>query len=240
MGKPNRPWRDLWGIRSSKHVPTGPENGANTSAANSDHSATTHPKSQTSSLSPSSTVVVDSGDQEATQKPKRKAVDIPPDELWHQAYDDLKTEEPELLKGYERLLSTVLPLDQTSKVIDQSQQNKLSQMNLLLKAGLNKTAKISKVEGKFGEAIDVVRSVSKPVGAGLSAVPAAAAAWAGICVALEVSLSRVALIHPLLLSFQCFPIPSVFFSPLTTPSFSQTQKMRQRKTARGSPRSFSR
>lgn len=45
-------------------------------------------------------------------------------------------------------------------------------MNLLLEAALEKTAKISKIEGKLGEAIDVVRSVSKPVGAGLSAAAA--------------------------------------------------------------------
>lgn len=205
MGKPHRSWKQVLRIQPSKHKPTGPDNGANTSPANSIHSATTHPQSLTSSLSPSSTVLVDSTNQEATHKPKRKAIDISPDELWHQAYDDLKTEEPKLLEGYEILLSTKLPLDQTDKVNDQSQRNKLSQMNLLLEAALDKTAKISKIEGKFGEAINVVRSVSKPVGAGLSAVTAAAAAWAGICVALEVSWSRVALIHALLLlCFWCF------------------------------------
>ena len=194
MEKPHRSWKEVLRIKSSKHKPTGLENGANTSPANSVHSATTHP---------SSTVLVDSGSQEITHKPKRKAIDISPDKLWHQAYDDLKIKEPKLLEGYEILLSTKLPLDQTNKVNEQSQQNKLSQMNLLLEAALDKTAKISKIEGKFGEAIDVVRSVSKPVGAGLSAVPAAAAAWAGICVAIEVSLSR-APIHALFLSFWCF------------------------------------
>ncbi|KAJ5201001.1 hypothetical protein N7449_005804 [Penicillium cf. viridicatum] len=156
-----------------------------TSPANSIHSATTHPNSLTSPFPPSSTVLVDSGNQEATEKLKRKAIDIPPDELWHQAYDDLKTEEQKLLEGYEILLSTKLPLDLTNEANDQNQQNKLSQINLLLDAALSKTAKINKIEGKFGKAIDVVLSISKPVGAGLSAVPAAAAAWAGICVALE-------------------------------------------------------
>lgn len=199
MEKPHRSLTEFLRIKPSKHKPTGPENGANTSPANSIHSATTHPKSLTSPLSPSSTVLDDSGNQEATEKLKRKAIDIPPDELWHQAYDDLKAEEQKLLGGYEILLSTKLPLDQTNEANDQNQQNKLSQINLLLDAALSKTAKINKIEGKFGKAIDVVLSISKPVGAGLSAVPAAAAAWAGICVALEVSLSRVSLIHPLLL-----------------------------------------
>ncbi|KAJ5808765.1 hypothetical protein N7474_010034 [Penicillium riverlandense] len=186
MEKKFRSFRSFFRARSSNNDPTGTGNGANTSASKSVHSVTTHREGQTSSLSPSSTVVIDSGNQKATQKPKRKAVDIPPDELWHQAYDGLKTEEPELLQGYERLLSTELPLYQTDKVIGQSQKNKLSQMNLLLEAGLNKTAKISKIEGKFGEAIDVARSVSEPVGVGLNTVPAAAAAWAGVCVALEI------------------------------------------------------
>ncbi len=62
-------------------------------------------------------------------------------------------------------------------------------MNRLLAVGLEKTAAPAKIEKNIGDAIKIVLSVKEAIGSGLQAVPVAALAWTGICVALEVSLS---------------------------------------------------
>ena len=84
-----------------------------------------------------------------------------------------------MLEGYEKLLSMELLPEQT-------EESRVIQMDQLLNAGLDRTAKIGEVEGNIGEAIKVVLSVKQAISAGLTTVPIAAAAWTGICVGLEV------------------------------------------------------
>jgi hypothetical protein len=115
-----------------------------------------------------------------------------PEQLWDRAYDDLKADEPKLLKLYETILSR--ELDDSSKeakenVIEQRDSVKRrSQMDCLLNAGLDKTQKLAKVEKNIGDAINIVLSVKEAIGSALQAVPIAALAWAGVCVALQASL----------------------------------------------------
>jgi N-terminal domain of NWD NACHT-NTPase len=115
-----------------------------------------------------------------------------PEQLWDQAYDDLKADEPKLVELYETILST--ELDGSSKedkanVIEQTDQTKrLFQMGSLLNTGLDKIEKLSKVKKNIGDAINIVLSVKEAIGNGLQAVPIAALAWAGVCVALQASL----------------------------------------------------
>jgi hypothetical protein len=61
-------------------------------------------------------------------------------------------------------------------------------MYSLLNTGLDKTEKLAKVENNIGDAINIVLSIKKAIGSGLQAVPIAALAWAGVCVALQASL----------------------------------------------------
>jgi hypothetical protein len=115
-----------------------------------------------------------------------------PEQLWDQAYDDLKADEPTLVELYETILSH--ELDSSSKgekgnVIEQIDQPKRrSQMDRLLNTGLDKTKKLVKVEKNIGDAINIVLSVKDAIGSALQAVPIAALAWAGVCVALQASL----------------------------------------------------
>lgn len=133
-------------------------------------------------------------------QPKKPAIDIPPNELWDRAYDDLKEAESssKLIEAYEAILS----LELSSEVVDENgnkkggsrkdgsqkgQTERQVQMNTLLDNGLKKTAKLSKVESGLGDAINIVLSLKDALDLGLKAVPVAAAAWSGICVALQVS-----------------------------------------------------
>jgi hypothetical protein len=115
-----------------------------------------------------------------------------PEQLWDQAYDDLKADEPTLVELYETILSH--ELDSSSKgtkgnVIEQTDQPKRrSQMDRLLNTGLDKTKKLAKVEKNIGDAINIVLSVKEAIGSALQAVPIAALAWTGVCVALQASL----------------------------------------------------
>lgn len=114
---------------------------------------------------------------------------VQPEQLWDQAYDDLKRDEPKLLDFYEAILSRELDSSRGAKenIIDQDRERRRSQMDHLLNVGLDKTAKLAKVEKNMGDAIKVVLSVKEAIGSGLQAVPIAALAWTGVCVVLEVS-----------------------------------------------------
>jgi hypothetical protein len=62
-------------------------------------------------------------------------------------------------------------------------------MEQLVRTGLDKTAREVKVKAGFGPAMDVVISVKDTISSAIQAVPQAALAWAGVCIALEVRLS---------------------------------------------------
>jgi hypothetical protein len=62
-------------------------------------------------------------------------------------------------------------------------------MTQLIHAGLDKTAREAKVKEGLGMAVDVVLSARDMISSAIEAVPQAALAWTGICVALEVRLS---------------------------------------------------
>ncbi|KAJ5570039.1 uncharacterized protein N7459_009469 [Penicillium hispanicum] len=130
----------------------------------------------------------DAPTQEAPPAKKVRAIDIPPELLWDQAYDEIKKEEPKLVASYETVLSHELGGSESpsENVIQESQVERRSQMDKLLETGLEKTARLSKVEQGIGTAISVVMSVKSAITSGLSSVPVAAVAWTSVCVALEV------------------------------------------------------
>ena len=116
-----------------------------------------------------------------------------PDQLWDQAYDELKRENPKLFSYYETILSRELvdgSTDVEGNIIEQSDRAKrATQMDQLLKTGLDKTEKLANVGKNIGVAINIVLSVKDAVGSALQPVPVAALAWTGLCVALDVSNS---------------------------------------------------
>ena len=117
-----------------------------------------------------------------------------PVRLWDRAYDDLKREERGLVDAYEKILSRQLQGGPGSAV-PESQPNTIAQSNLdarrrqmaqLIHAGLDKTAREAKVKEGLGVAVDVVLSARDIISSAIQAVPQAALAWTGICLALEV------------------------------------------------------
>jgi hypothetical protein len=119
-------------------------------------------------------------------------VDLTPEQLWDRAYDDLKADKPKLLMLYETMLSCELDdsLKETKEnVIEQRDPVKRrSQIDCLFNAGLDKAQKLVNVEKNIGDAINIVLSVKEAIGSALQAVPIAALAWTGVCVALQASL----------------------------------------------------
>jgi hypothetical protein len=123
--------------------------------------------------------------------PSKSSAQTEPEQLWDQAYDDLKHDEPKLFRLYERILSYDLGGLEGAKenIIEQTRRKeRQSQMYSLLNTGLDKTEKLAKVENNIGDAINIVLSIKQAIGSGLQAVPIAALAWTGVCVALQASL----------------------------------------------------
>ncbi|KAL2197078.1 hypothetical protein P885DRAFT_68962 [Corynascus similis CBS 632.67] len=118
-----------------------------------------------------------------------------PARLWDRAYDDLKREESELIELYEKILSRQLQ-DGPGSAVPESQPNAIArddadarrrQMARLIHAGLDKTEREDKVKEGLGVAVDVVLSARNVISSAVQAVPQAALAWIGMCLALEVA-----------------------------------------------------
>jgi len=130
--------------------------------------------------------VNDSPAREASSALKDPAIPIPPDQLWDEAYDRLKHDEPGLFKLYEAILLHDLD-GAKGNALEQDRSERRSQMDRLLNAGFNRIANHEHVEKKIGDTIRIVLSVKEAIGSALQAVPVAAVVWTGICVALQAS-----------------------------------------------------
>ncbi|KAH7629780.1 hypothetical protein B0T09DRAFT_136405 [Sordaria sp. MPI-SDFR-AT-0083] len=64
-------------------------------------------------------------------------------------------------------------------------------MTQLINAGLAKTEREVKVKESLGVAVDVVLSAKNTISAAIQAVPQAALAWTGICIALEIFINPI-------------------------------------------------
>ena len=130
--------------------------------------------------------------QEVPSAKTQSAIPIEPEQLWDRAYDDLRHDNPKLFKLYETILSRELEggrKESTENVIEQANTAKRrTQMYCILDAGWNKTEKSAEVEKNIGDAMKIVLSVKEAIGSALQAVPIAALAWTGICVAMQASL----------------------------------------------------
>jgi hypothetical protein len=122
----------------------------------------------------------------------------PPERLWDRAYDDLKGEETALLHIYEKILSCNLHEGGFGSAVTESQLNAIAQydpdtrrrqMEQLVHTGLDKTAREAKVKEGLGPTMDIVLSAKNTISFAIQAVPQAALAWTGVCIALEVSSS---------------------------------------------------
>jgi hypothetical protein len=135
-----------------------------------------------------------------------------PEDLWDQAYDDLKNNQPKLLEFYEAILSR--ELGGSSKEVKENGIEKedwikrRSQMDRLLNTGLDRTKKLAEVENNMGDAINIVLSIKDAISSALKPVPIAALAWTGVCITLEVRLPSTFIywLSPFHRYFQTWPL----------------------------------
>ncbi|UKZ53066.1 hypothetical protein TrVGV298_006853 [Trichoderma virens] len=118
-----------------------------------------------------------------------------PERLWDEAYDAIRHDDANLVDGYERILSQYLRDRGLVADSDISQQNTIAanspdvrrkQMNELIRAGLDKTAREAKVKDGLGTAMGIILSLKNMVSTAVAAVPQASIAWSGVCIALGV------------------------------------------------------
>lgn len=113
-----------------------------------------------------------------------------PERLWNRAYDLVKDEEASLVRAYELILSQELdgcPSGGTPQhTISQVGTARQAQMQNLIQARLKKTERQAKVMQSVGGAMHVVLSAKEIIDTAIQAIPQAAFAWAGVCVALQV------------------------------------------------------
>ena len=118
--------------------------------------------------------------------------------LWDRAYDGFKADESALVLAYEKILSRELNEKASKSGELEFQINAIEQrdpavrrlqMGQLIQAGLKKTESVVKVKHGIGEVVDVILSAKDIIGSAVQTVPQAALAWAGVCFALQVSVS---------------------------------------------------
>jgi hypothetical protein len=160
------------------------------------------------------TAVVSSALVESPAEEEKKDPPTLPERLWNRAYDDLKAEEPSIVEGYERVLSRPegAALDAAPQnAIEQGRVGRQRQMQQLLKAGLKKTEKEAKIWAGAGTAVDFILSAKSIIDAAVEAMPAAAVAWTGVSIALQVRLSTktysVSVVMLIVWTKSCLSIP---------------------------------
>ncbi|KAK5989879.1 Vegetative incompatibility protein HET-E-1 [Cladobotryum mycophilum] len=117
-----------------------------------------------------------------------------PEQLWDQAYDELKKDEAEIVQAYEKILSSKLRGQDINSPVADFEQNAIAQdntsercdqMQKLIRDGLEKTAREAKVKENIGVAVQFVLNARAIISSAVQAMPQAALAWTGACVLLE-------------------------------------------------------
>ncbi|KAH8656463.1 WD40-repeat-containing domain protein [Ilyonectria robusta] len=114
--------------------------------------------------------------------------------LWNQAYDELKANESKTVQAYEKILTCELKGgDPTSmgfatqgNEIEQTQKGRWGQMEQVVRAGLERTAKEADIKQGIQDGMQAVYAVKGIVDKAVQASPEAAIAWVGVCFALEI------------------------------------------------------
>ncbi|PTB65061.1 WD40 repeat-like protein [Trichoderma citrinoviride] len=125
-----------------------------------------------------------------------KPAPSPSDEIWDNAYDELKVEEPALLQAYERILTTQLlsQNDTTTKAIEvaggnridqHDKENRRSQMQKLVRNGLDKISRESKAKSRMDDVLPIINASKDIVTNVVKGVPQAALPWAAVSLSLE-------------------------------------------------------
>jgi hypothetical protein len=126
-----------------------------------------------------------------------KAAVTPPERIWNEAYDSLKTEESKLVQAYEKILSLKLNEDSAVSIDQVPEKNVIqegnasirrAQMYHLIDHGLSKIVHETNIKTNIGSTMQVVNTTKKIIGDSIKDIPQAALPWAIVCVSLEVRL----------------------------------------------------
>ncbi|QYT02345.1 hypothetical protein H0G86_009351 [Trichoderma simmonsii] len=116
-----------------------------------------------------------------------------PEEIWDEAYDSLKAEEPQLMDIYEVTLSNKLHdpnFDHPQLVIETNTiatagDERRAQMLAIMQSGQNRVEKEVKIKESVGEAMEIVNSMKSIISTAIQAAPQAALPWSIVSMALD-------------------------------------------------------
>jgi hypothetical protein len=187
------------------HVPASVEPQTQDTPSNAQCAASiNHPATAISAIPPTSPTALHAPTASRTSTALSTAVastlPSPSERLWDRAYDELKDKECKESKwvdAYEKIMTRVLEKGDLSPTAPELDENVIEidlatrrlQMNKLVEDGLKKTEKLANVMKGIGDAIRVIDSVKVTIGKAIESVPYAGIAWAGVCFALQVSMS---------------------------------------------------
>lgn len=138
-----------------------------------------------------------------------------PENLWDQAYNEIKQSDPKLMQLYETILSNKLKDDNFDPSQNGIEENVIDQLDLgvrrdqmrqLIKMGQDRTELESQIKSGIKQVIDFVDPAKDVISSIVQAVPGAALPWTVISVALEVRIFQLTLL-------QAYLCNNIFLSP---------------------------
>ncbi|KAL6816126.1 hypothetical protein V8C40DRAFT_282094 [Trichoderma camerunense] len=124
----------------------------------------------------------------------RKKTATSPQELWDEAYDGLKAEQPQLMHIYEVILSNKLhgfdfdhpQSGKETNTIAITGDERRTQMLAIMQSGQNKVKREVKIKENVGEAMEIVNLMKSIISTAIQAAPQAALPWSMVSMALDV------------------------------------------------------
>ncbi|KAK0761160.1 hypothetical protein N5P37_006106, partial [Trichoderma harzianum] len=124
----------------------------------------------------------------------RKKNATSPEEIWDEAYDGLKAEQPQLMHIYEVILSNKLHDPNSDHPQSENETNTIAtagderraQMLAIMQYGQNRVKREAKIKESVGEAMEIVNSMKSIISTGIQAAPQAALPWSIVSMALDI------------------------------------------------------
>ncbi|KAL7935407.1 hypothetical protein V8C35DRAFT_272036 [Trichoderma chlorosporum] len=138
-------------------------------------------------------IVIDTAVPQNSVTPKKKEA-TSPQELWDEAYDGLKAEQPKLIQIYEVILSNKLKdpnfdnLEEGAETnaVEATGDKRRAQMLLLIQSGQKRIKKESEIKESVGQFIEIVNSMKSIISTAIEAAPQAALPWSIVTMTLEI------------------------------------------------------
>lgn len=146
-------------------------------------------------------------------------------EVWNEAYDDLRKDEPGVVDAYERILSGQLANNAPATEVEGCPENvfkstvgRRDQLKRLIEDGQARTEKSAAVKGKINDVIEPFNHLRSVISLAVKNDPVASIAWVGITAVLDVSAHEFPFSLALMsLSRDSVNSSQVLASPLSEP-----------------------